>query len=669
MIIKSVGVENFRCVQYEVLTCGRLTALVGANGSGKSTFLNAIDLFYSPSPKVAPEDFYNGDMGNSIQITVTFCELDESEKKRFQKYLQDDELSVVRVLSLKEGKLIDKHHGSTMRNPDFISIRKAGPATAMKPLYSELQESEKYKGLRKWKSQPDALAALDEWEAANQHECRWELDDGQFFGFKQVAQGYLGACTRYLYIPAVRDAAGDASEGKGSPITQLMDLVVRSLVQSRTDFKEFKDRSDHRYGEIFNPTNLTELGGLAGSLTKTLQQYIPDSAVDLEWLPFPGVDIPMPQARLKLLEDGYKSEVERAGHGLQRAFIMSLLQHLAVARAKADAEASLPEPSSTTQAVANEKNVKMPNLILAIEEPELYQHPGRQRHLADILMKLSRGQIPGVAEQTQVMYCTHSPLFISLDRFDEVRLARKVQVAEGKPKVSQLITRSLDYVADRLWTAESMPTPKYTGQTLQPRLSALFDQVSEGFFASAAVLVEGVSDRAAIIGAALASGHDLESVGIPVIPCGGKSNVFTAAAVFISFRIPTYCVWDSDENTAQPVGPCERCKRPLDKESNPSENRRLLRLLGLPEEDWPSHIKEKSACFKTDRETVVKAEIGEEVFERILGEEMTRFNIRKRGHALKNPKVVSAAIKSASDLGKTSPSLDLIVTNILAMKG
>jgi putative ATP-dependent endonuclease of OLD family len=668
VIIKSVGVDNFRCVQHEVLTCGCLTALVGANGSGKSTFLNAIDLFYSTSPKVVLEDFYNGDVGNSIRITVTFRELDESEKKRFQKYLQDDELSVVRVLSLEEGKLIDKHHGSTMQNPDFVNIRKAGAATAMRPVYSQLQESEKYKGLRKWKNQSDALAALDEWEAVNQNECQWELDDGQFFGFKQVAQGYLGACTRYLYIPAVRDAAGDATEGRGSPITQLMDLVVRSLVQNRTDFKEFREQSDRRYGEIFNPANLTELGGLADDLSKTLQQYIPDSAVDLDWLTFSGIDIPMPQAHLKLLEDGYKSEVERAGHGLQRAFIMSLLQHLAVARAKADAEASMPEPSSMTQAVANEKSVKMPNLILAIEEPELYQHPGRQRHLADILMKLSRGQIPGVAEQTQVIYCTHSPLFISLDRFDEVRLARKVQVAEGKPKASRLITYSLDYVADRLWTAEGMTPPKYTGETLKPRLAALFDQVSEGFFASVAVLVEGISDRAAIIGAALASGYNLESMGISVIPCGGKHGVGTAAAVFIPFLIPTYCVWDSDEQTTQPVAPCEKCKRPLDKESNPAENRRLLRLLGLPEEDWPSHIKEKSACFKTDRETVVKAEMGEEVVNRILDEQMTLFNILKRDHALKNPRVVSAVISSASKLGKISPSLDLIVKNVLAMK-
>jgi len=86
MIIKSVLIENYRCVQYEILTCGRLTALVGPNGSGKSTFLNAIDLFYSVSPKVVKEDFFNGETDKDIRLTVTFDHVDESEKKRFQKF-------------------------------------------------------------------------------------------------------------------------------------------------------------------------------------------------------------------------------------------------------------------------------------------------------------------------------------------------------------------------------------------------------------------------------------------------------------------------------------------------------------------------------------------------------------------------------------------------------
>ena len=106
-----------------------LTALVGANGSGKSSFLKALDLFYSTSQKLSAEDFYNGDTKKNIQITVTFCSLDDSEKRHFKKYLQNNELSVVRVLSLEEGKLSDKYHGSTLQCPDFVDVRRVGGAT------------------------------------------------------------------------------------------------------------------------------------------------------------------------------------------------------------------------------------------------------------------------------------------------------------------------------------------------------------------------------------------------------------------------------------------------------------------------------------------------------------------------------------------------------------
>src|SRR5437763_14897916 len=174
MILKSVTVENFRSVLYEVLTCESLTALIGPNGSGKSAFLKAIDLFYNTSPRLNQEDFYNGDVTKNIQITLTYCGLDDSEKKQFIKYLQNDELSVMRVLSLVEGKASDKYHGTTLQNPAFAAIRKAGAATAMKEMYLPLQEKEEYKALRKWKNKDDGHTALAEWEAANPNTCSRE---------------------------------------------------------------------------------------------------------------------------------------------------------------------------------------------------------------------------------------------------------------------------------------------------------------------------------------------------------------------------------------------------------------------------------------------------------------------------------------------------------------
>ena len=57
--------------------------------------------------------------------------------------------------------------------------------------------------------------------------------------------------------------------------------------------------------------------------------------------------------------------------------------------------------------------------------------------------------------------------------------------------------------------------------------------VNEGFFADIAVLVEGEADRAAILAIAESMEHELPSMGVAVIPCGGKDE----------FGSPRHRVW------------------------------------------------------------------------------------------------------------------------------
>ena len=53
------------------IKCDDLTILVGANGTGKSSFLKSLDLFYSTSLKIDTDDFYNGDIDSELSISVT----------------------------------------------------------------------------------------------------------------------------------------------------------------------------------------------------------------------------------------------------------------------------------------------------------------------------------------------------------------------------------------------------------------------------------------------------------------------------------------------------------------------------------------------------------------------------------------------------------------------
>src|SRR5213076_3372743 len=55
--------------------------------------------------------------------------------------------------------------------------------------------------------------------------------------------------------------------------------------------------------------------------------------------------------------------------------------------------------------------------VLLIEEPELYLSPHTQRHLFRVLRGLAR-------RGNQILYSTHAPVFLSVDRMEELALVR-----------------------------------------------------------------------------------------------------------------------------------------------------------------------------------------------------------------------------------------------------
>jgi hypothetical protein len=665
MIVKAIRVRNFRCLLDATLDCESLTALVGANGSGKSSLLRALELFYAGNLRVGAEDFYNGDDSKDIEITVTFTALREEARDKFAAYLENGDLSVTRVLALRQGKLTATFHGSRLQNPDFLAVRQAGAATPIREKYAELRRTPEYAELPAARSQAEVLEALKAWEDAHADRCTSQRDDGQFFGFTEVAQGYLGRFTRLISVPAVRDAAEDAAEGKGHAITEMLDLVVRSALANREDLQGLKSEAQAQYDAIMSPATLSEIGQLETSLTQTLTAYVPDARVELKWLTAGGIEVSLPRADVNLVEDGYSAAVERTGHGLQRAFILTMLQHLTAVQVRGSG-AAVPEASdeesgegSTERGVAPQ-GPTMPDLVLIIEEPELYQHPSRQRHLANVLLKLASGALPGVAERTQVIYATHSPLFVGIDRFNQLRVFRKVPNDPNTPKITRVVAVTGDSIAESLWKAcdckdkDGNDVAKFTWETLKPRLQAIMTPwTSEGFFADVVVLAEGEDDRAAILGTAQALGHDLESQGFAIIPCGGKSCLDRPALIFRGFGIPTYLLCDADKNVKEP---------------RPHENHRLLRLVGADVKDWPSTVGPDHAFFENKLEDTLGSEIGAEVFEAILSECQEEYGIHKRDDALKHPFLFSELIRRAAARGHGSPTMQAIVAAILKLK-
>ena len=590
----------------------------------------------------------------SHTLSVTYGDLNAEERELFSAYLDNDSLTVARVFSNPQEGRSGTYHGTRLQNPEFVETRNAGGAREVRRKYNEVRETEKYASLPSVNSADTVRRELDQWEIRNPEHCVSIRDDGQFFGFTQVGQGYLGKHTKFIYIPAVRDALDDATEGRGSSVTEIMDLVVRNALANRNDVTDFKQRTLDQYKEVMDPENLTELNNLADNLSETLQSYVPDARVLLQWSELADIPIPMPQAEVKLTEDEYESRVERTGHGLQRAFIITMLQHLDAVRnlGSVPAEGAPEEPE--TEVETGGSTGHLPNLVLAIEEPELYQHPSRQRHLASVLLNLATGTIPGVADRTQVIYATHSPLFVGLDRFDQIRVLHKVPQVDGSPRATQLKQADMEAVAHELWEAGNQPGEKFTAETLRPRLQALMTPwMGEGFFADVVVLVEGEDDRAAVLGFAKSKSIDFDGLGITVIPCFGKPNIDRPLVILRQLGIAVYVVWDGDFGG---------------NDAKPEDNRYLLRLLGELEEDWPHFVRDSAACFKTNLEMTLEDEIGKQSFGELLSEAQQELGIAKKKHALKNPAIIEHVVAKASSCGNPSKSLEQIVERIVALK-
>ncbi|GJE57286.1 ATP-dependent nuclease [Methylobacterium thuringiense] len=551
MQLQRARIKNFRSLRDIDVHFGAHTALIGGNGAGKSSILKAIEKFYSTSKICDADDFFGRNQVQPIEIELTFHQLSEQEALDFEDRVRDGKLVVTRIFdgSASSGR----YHGVVPQVPEFVGIRSHTTATAKRAAYNNLRESNPlYAALPNAGSAAAVDQALVNWENDHPDHLVLLLDDGQFFGFQNNSRGKLQRHTSFVFIPAVREASADAADGKTSVIGKLLELLVRSQILKRPDVQAFKKQMSEAYQALVSADNMPELAALAETLTTDLRGLYRDAEVSLNWRDSGEMPIPLPMADVFLKDDGFGAPVDRQGHGLQRAFIFTLLQHLARTAVPeagvVETEAGTADDPPTAAAIV----AQAPTLILAIEEPELYQHPTKQRHFAEVLRGLSSGTLPGVQGHTQVIFGSHSPMFISMGRADEIRITRRAPCSDSEFKQCNLLTLDLGNIASKLEKAWGKEEGTFSGQALMPRLHILGAELAEGFFARGVILVEGRSDRAALTAVARMLGVNFEAAGIAILSAEGKANLDRPFVIFRELGIPTFIIWDCDQHL--PVG-------------------------------------------------------------------------------------------------------------------
>jgi predicted ATP-dependent endonuclease of OLD family len=634
MRLTKLRIKNFRCFKEQEVTFDAYSCLVGANGSGKSTILMALNVFFrntnAPTDVInlQDEDFHLKDTTDPIEITCVFGDLSDEAKSDLKAYVRQSELSVTAKAtwdastSRAEVKQVGVRKVMLDFAPYFEAVDQKANAAELKEIFNTLRT--KHPELQAATTMAAMQDALREYEEANPTLCE-EIESGsQFYGWSKGAN-LLGKYIQWVYLPAVKDSTDEQDEQKNTALGSLLQRSIRSEVNFSDPLEKLRLAATEQYRQLIDEKN-SVLGEIAKKIQTQLQSWAhPGARVELNWHfdDQKSVSVTEPFARVKVGEGEFLGEIARAGHGLQRSFLVSMLQVLA------DLEES-----------------ERPTLLLGFEEPELYQHPPQAKHLASLLESLS-------LKDTQVVATTHSPYFVSSKGYENIRLVT-ANATTCQSSVRQLTYAQLCVdLAEALGDAPQQPSELMASvqQIMQPSQAELF-------FCKVPVLVEGPEDIAFLSTCMQVMGlwGEFRRLGCHFIPCIGKTNMSRPLAIANGLGLKSFVVFDGD---------CDKSNDSADDQQK-RDNGCLLKLLGS--EDSPIQsgnlFSTNFVMWRTRILDEVRNQVGEAEWDQREQEARDKFKLQSDVKR-KNPVLVSATTELLMRAEVDIPVLKQVVGSLI----
>ena len=641
MRLTSLHIRNFRSCRDVRVELDDYTCLVGANGAGKSTVLAALNVLFrhsggAPTPvlSLSEEDFTLRDVSQPIEIIATFADLSPGEQEDFKAYFRQGVLVVKAVAKWDAGirRAEVKQYGArlVMREfaPWFRGKDDGAKVADLKATYTTLRG--RYTDLPAAATKDAMEEELRAFEEAHPDLCSLVDSEDQFYGWSK-GDNRLRKYFQWVFVPAVKEATSEQAEAKNTALGELLQRTIRASVDFDGPLAELKATTQTEYDKIVEAQQQA-LRGVSSTLESRLQRWAhPDARLQLEWQADPDKSVVLsgPSARASIGEGSFVGEVSRLGHGLQRSFIVALLQELS-------------EGDASTA----------PTLLLGFEEPELYQHPPQARHLAATLQELAKGN-------AQVVVATHSPFFASGRFFESVRVFRKDASGAGETSCTQLsMARVADALAKALGKRPEEPSALLAAieQILQPSQRELL-------FCGFPILVEGEEDVALIASHLRLSGRwdEFRRLGGHFVLALGKTNLSRPLAICNELTLPAYVVFDGD-------GPHEddTPKAREKKTRNERDNRCLLALADCHEANPLADSTVRSTRITMWPKTLVeavKADVGAEVWQSTA--DKVRDELGLHGVSEKNGLLLAAIFEAVWHSGARSAALAQLCDDIL----
>lgn len=408
MKIKAITVNRFRSYSSPVtVEIDDLVVLVGRNDIGKSTILEALDIFFNEgkgSVKIDKGDINKDCLAQGqdcIEIGVEFTDLpaniviDSTNQTTLRdEYLltSDETLHVIKRYpnAGKEKVFIKAYHPVNPECADLLLKKNADLKKILEGAGLNCPDKTKNAELRKsiWLGQ-----------------ARLQLSDCEIEVAKIDAKGIWEQLKAYmpLYTLFQSDRKNSDSDDE---VQDPMRIAVKEILgdpQIQAELAQITDTVKARLDQVAQRT-LEKLGEMNPAIANSLDPQLPDFA-SLKW--------PDVFKNVSITGDG-DIPINKRGSGVKRLVLISFF--------RAEAERR-----------QNEAN--LPDIVYAIEEPETSQHPEHQRALADALIGLSE------AHNTQVLLTTDSPEIVKRLKFENIILVS----GQSQGRVSQVLEHELPY--------------------------------------------------------------------------------------------------------------------------------------------------------------------------------------------------------------------------------
>ncbi|MGZ8165362.1 MAG: AAA family ATPase [Methylobacter sp.] len=417
MQINKVIVENFRGYKErtEFVIEETLTGLIGKNDAGKSTVLEALEIFFnSDQVKIESNDKNVFSSNNEIKISCVFSSLpasividSTSETTLSAEFLLngDGKLEVKKVFDSNkknpsETIFLVANHPSNNGLSDLHLIKQ----TELKKLIkarsideSTIQDMRSNVFLRQalYASEPLQLSLIE--IPVNKEDAKtiWE------------------SLKRYLPIYALFKS-DRGSNDQDSEVQDPMKLAVtQALAEVQEELEQIKQKVREKTIDVAQRT-LEKLREMDANLADDL---IPDFTKEPEWKNLFKLNLASEQG----------IPLNKRGSGVRRLILLNFF------RAEAERKS---------------KNEQTQHIIYAIEEPETAQHPSNQEMLVKALLSLSD------RPTCQVLLTTHVPALASLLPLQSVRFIdrnheeKQITVLHGGEETYRKVVASLGILPD-----------------------------------------------------------------------------------------------------------------------------------------------------------------------------------------------------------------------------